>query len=226
MFGRLIDSLSMVPDSRQDASRFSGVLILHQLAQNAPSHVYPNVQGVLDKIWIPLRDSRVCPSITGEDGSLIDTQTMVRERASMLLSACLDIVKTRDKSPTETYRKIFDEARSGLLRASSTDSILGSLLAFGAMIQSQQIVRCSMLQQFYVLKMALQSMAEYYKSICELTLKYRDSKEVVVRKAVITLIPSMATYDSVEFEVHYLHRSMAYLLQALGKPTDRDIGAS
>jgi FKBP12-rapamycin complex-associated protein len=69
-------------------------------------------------------------------------------------------------------------------------------------------------------------MAEYYKSICELTLKYRDSKEVVVRKAVITLIPSMATYDSDEFEVHYLHRSMAYLLQALGKATDRDIGES
>jgi FKBP12-rapamycin complex-associated protein len=68
-------------------------------------------------------------------------------------------------------------------------------------------------------------MAEYYKTICELTLKYRDSKEVSVRKAVITLIPSMGTYDSDEFEVHYLHRSMGYLLQALGKPTDRDIGA-
>jgi FKBP12-rapamycin complex-associated protein len=67
-------------------------------------------------------------------------------------------------------------------------------------------------------------MAEYYRSICELTLKYRDSKEVVVRKAVITLVPSMATYDSDEFEQHYLHRSMAYLLQALNKATDRDIG--
>jgi FKBP12-rapamycin complex-associated protein len=59
----------------------------------------------------------------------------------MLLSACLDIIKTREKSPDETYRKLFDEARSGLLRASSTDTILGSLLAFGAMIQNQQIVR-------------------------------------------------------------------------------------
>lgn len=67
-------------------------------------------------------------------------------------------------------------------------------------------------------------MAEYYKSICELTLKYRDSKEVVVRKAVITLIPSMATYDSDVFEANYLNRSMAYLLQALEKATDRDIG--
>lgn len=69
----------------------------------------------------------------------------------------------------------------------------------------------------------IQSMGEYYRQICEITLKYRDSKETVIRKAVITLIPSMATYDSDEFEVHYLHRSMAYLLQALHKPTDRDI---
>lgn len=69
-------------------------------------------------------------------------------------------------------------------------------------------------------------MGEFYRSICEITLKYRDSKETVIRKAVITLIPSMATFDSDEFETHYLHRSMAYLLQSLGKPTDRDIGMS
>lgn len=131
---------------------------------------------------------------------------MVRERAQMLLSACLDIVKTRERSSSETYRSIFEEAKSGLLKANSVDTILGSLLAFSAMLQNQQI-----------------SMGEFYRSICEITLKYRDSKDTVIRKAVITLIPSMATYDSDEFEVHYLHRSMAYLLQALGKPTDRDI---
>ena len=67
-------------------------------------------------------------------------------------------------------------------------------------------------------------MEEYYRAICELTFKYRDSKEVVVRKAVITIIPSIATYNGEQFELLFLHRSMSYLLQALGKPTDRDIG--
>lgn len=65
---------------------------------------------------------------------------MVRERASMLLSVCLEIVKSREKSPTDTYRRIFEEARFGLVKASSTDTVLGSLLAFGAMLQNQQIV--------------------------------------------------------------------------------------
>lgn len=67
-------------------------------------------------------------------------------------------------------------------------------------------------------------MGEFFHNICDITLKYRDSKETVIRKAVIGLIPSMATYDSEDFEVHYLHRSMSYLLQALQRPTDRDIG--
>lgn len=59
----------------------------------------------------------------------------------MLLSACLDIIKTREtKSGNEVYRKIFEEAKSGLLKAASVDSILGSLLAFGAMLQNQQLV--------------------------------------------------------------------------------------
>lgn len=65
---------------------------------------------------------------------------MVRERASMLLSSCLDIMKARERSSNEIYQAIFEEAKSGLLKASSVDSILGSLLAFSAMLQNQQIV--------------------------------------------------------------------------------------
>ena len=66
-------------------------------------------------------------------------------------------------------------------------------------------------------------MAEFYEKTCDLTLKYRDSKEVVIRKAVITLIPNMATFDSEAFETHKLKRSMTYLLHSLSKPTERDI---
>jgi FKBP12-rapamycin complex-associated protein len=65
---------------------------------------------------------------------------MVRERASMLLSACLEIIKTREKSPDEAYRKIFEEARLTLMKTAATDAILGSLLAFGAMLQNHHIV--------------------------------------------------------------------------------------
>lgn len=69
-------------------------------------------------------------------------------------------------------------------------------------------------------------MNKFFQPICDATLKYRDSKEVVIRKAVITLIPNMATYNPDGFEEHYLKSCMAYILQALHKPTDRDIGES
>ena len=186
-------ALQLLEDPRQEVNRFSGVLVLHQFASNAPALFHPFVSRVLEKIWVPLRDSR----------------DAVRERASMLLSACLDIVKTREKDPWDTYKKIFDEARAGLNRAGSIDTVLGSLLAFGAMLQNQH-----------------PCMAEYFGQICEQTLKYRENKEFGVRRSVITLIPNMATYDGDEFEAHYLARSMQYLFQALGKQQDREVGES
>jgi FKBP12-rapamycin complex-associated protein len=68
-------------------------------------------------------------------------KAMVRERASLLLSACLKLVKDRERSATDVYRRIFEEAHSGLQKASSTESILGSLHAVGSMLDNQQLVR-------------------------------------------------------------------------------------
>ena len=84
--------------------------------------------------------SRLTRKLCHRERIELTDKTMVRERASMLMSACLDIIKTREKSQTETYKKIFEEARAVLVRASSTDAILGSMLAFGAMLQNQQLV--------------------------------------------------------------------------------------
>ena len=141
----------------------------------------------------------------------------------MLLSVCLVIIRTREKAPIDTYRKVFEEGRAVLVKPSSTDVILGSLLAFKAITENQEIVRWFLSRYFNLCSMP-QSMAEYYKSMCELTFKYRDSKEVALRKASITLTPNLAKYDSEQFEIHFLRETMLYLLNALGRPTDRDFG--
>jgi hypothetical protein len=67
-------------------------------------------------------------------------QTMVRERATLLLSACLDIARQRDKGARDTFIKIYEEARAGLIKATSSDVVLGSLLAVSSMLQFQQMV--------------------------------------------------------------------------------------
>ena len=148
---------------------------------------------------------------------------VVRDRAALLLSACLEIVKNREREQDDTYKRLFNEARNGLGKVGqtvSTENILGSLLAFGSMLQNQQLVR----NQVFCQIAHMQSIQDYFRAICDETLRFRDHKELVIRKAVIALIPIMATYDSETFQQHYLHRCVQYLTACLSKPTDRDIG--
>lgn len=42
---------------------------------------------------------------------------------------------------------------------------------------------------------------------------------------VITLIPTLAAYDTQTFSEHYLHKSMGHLLTQLEKPNERSFGA-
>lgn len=58
-FFSALRSKADTPDSRSEAGRFSGVLVLHQFASKAGAFFYQHVSRVLDKIWTPLRDSRV-----------------------------------------------------------------------------------------------------------------------------------------------------------------------
>lgn len=56
------------------------------------------------------------------------------------MTACLEILGDREATPTETYKRIFDEAKAGLMKSTSVDTVLGSLLAFSCMLYKQQIV--------------------------------------------------------------------------------------
>lgn len=44
----------------KDMGRYAAVLIMRELARHSPAHFHTYVGLVLDKIWIPMRDSRVC----------------------------------------------------------------------------------------------------------------------------------------------------------------------
>jgi hypothetical protein len=58
-----------------------------------------------------------------------------------LLRESLDICKARDDDPTPNFKVIFEEAKSVMQKGGSTDAILGSMLAFGAMLQNTHPVR-------------------------------------------------------------------------------------
>lgn len=53
------NALELMRGDRQEIGRYASVLILYQLATNAPSLFMGYVTSVLDQIWIPLKDHRV-----------------------------------------------------------------------------------------------------------------------------------------------------------------------
>jgi serine/threonine-protein kinase mTOR len=59
----------------------------------------------------------------------------------------------------------------------------------------------------------------------EQILKFKSHRDGLVRKMVITMIPSLAAYDTVTFSEHFLHKSMAHLLSQLDKPAERYYGS-
>ena len=58
----------------------------------------------------------------------------------------------------------------------------------------------------------------------EQIMNFRTHRDPHVRKMVITLIPTLAMYDTQTFTEHHLHKAMAHLLAQLEKPTERSVG--
>lgn len=96
-----------------DRSRLAAVLVLRELAVNAPTLIYAYVPRILDLIWVALRDSR----------------NVIREYAADCLSQCLEIVQQRETPMRKTwYARIWEEVNRGL-RMNSPEATHGSLLA-------------------------------------------------------------------------------------------------
>lgn len=64
-------------------------------------------------------------------------------------------------------------------------------------------------------------MQERYNAVCDQILSYRDHRESLVRRAVIELIPTLASYNNQEFITNYLHKCMVHLLASLKKERER-----
>lgn len=68
-------------------------------------------------------------------------------------------------------------------------------------------------------------MKDSFLDTAEQIFRFRMHRELVVRKMVITMIPSLAAYDTQTFTEHFLHKAMAHLLTQLEKPAERSIGS-
>jgi FKBP12-rapamycin complex-associated protein len=135
----------MMRGGGQEIGRYAAVLILYQLSSNAPAVFMRCVVSVLDMIWTPLKDHRVrsCCSLNQTPRlTRRRFQTVVRERTSMLLGSCFELIHSREPDfKTEQYKKILDEAERTLNKpAPSQDVIHGGLLALQSLLNHSEMV--------------------------------------------------------------------------------------
>jgi hypothetical protein len=63
-----------------------------------------------------------------------------------------------------------------------------------------------------------------YREVVETVLRFRESKERLIRRAVISLLPRLAAFAPERFAVTYLKQCTNYLLSVLKFPSERGVG--
>jgi len=93
-------ALEWLETDHNEHRRHTAVLMLKELAANAPTLFNAHVPEFLRKMWGALRDPKLA----------------IREAAVEALSACLQLISRRDDSPQrqKSYDGIFSEVRQGL----------------------------------------------------------------------------------------------------------------
>ena len=63
-----------------------------------------------------------------------------------------------------------------------------------------------------------------YREVVETVLRFRESKERLIRRAVISLLPKLAAFAPERFAATYLKQCTNYLLSVLKFPSERGVG--
>lgn len=124
-------AVELLQVDKQEHGRYAGVLILKELSRNCPAYFHAHVGLVLERILVPLRDSRV----------------IVRESTAELLGACLEIAAQRERQTRSSFSlKMHQDAQMGL-KLAQQEIIHGSLLTYrelflhGGMVCASSVCR-------------------------------------------------------------------------------------
>ncbi|KAK0615733.1 armadillo-type protein [Bombardia bombarda] len=112
-------ALEWLQSDRVEERRYSAVLVLRELARNAPTLMYSYVGFVFDQIWIGLRDPR----------------HLIRATSAETVSACFKIIRERDQEMKQEWmNKMLAEAIKGL-KLNTIESIHASLLVLKELLE-------------------------------------------------------------------------------------------
>ncbi|KAI1348531.1 TOR kinase [Xylaria sp. FL0043] len=112
-------ALEWLQSDRIEEKRYSAVLVLRELARNAPTLMYAYVGLIFDLIWVGLRDPR----------------NLIRSTAGETVSACFRIIRERDQEMKQTWMsKMYTETLVGL-KMNTVESIHASLLVLRELLE-------------------------------------------------------------------------------------------
>lgn len=133
--------------------------------------------------------------------ALRDKDAKIRQPAVETLTSALVLISERD-SRYRYYKKLYEEATKGL-EGVSVEHLHGSLLVLGELLVA-----------------AHDFMQDRFREASDLVLRYKDSKERIIKRTVIMLLPRFVATSPDVFVHAYLERSMRYLLECLSKRDD------
>ncbi|KAI1164449.1 TOR kinase [Nemania serpens] len=112
-------ALEWLQSDRIEEKRYSAVLVLRELARNAPTLMYTYVGLIFDLIWVGLRDTR----------------NLIRTTAGETVCACFRIIRERDQEMKQTWMsKMYAETLAGL-RMNTVEGIHASLLVLRELLE-------------------------------------------------------------------------------------------
>jgi len=130
-------ALEWLQDVKHESRRYAAVLVLKELAENAPTLFYVHVSSFFDLVWYCLSSfllKQSCPHahfILCSRSALYDYNLSIREGAVEALHAALALISEREnRLRLQWYHKIYDEAQKGL-RQNTVPTIHGSLITLG-----------------------------------------------------------------------------------------------
>ncbi|KAJ7075624.1 armadillo-type protein [Mycena crocata] len=193
-----------------------------ELALNMPAQFHAHLPAVLDQaVLAPLRDGRL----------------VVREAAAELLAACLEIGGARAASGG-SYTGASSAERAGHGAGTRGDSATGSrageatgppyltkILAdaqAGLKYSQPEVIHGSLLAYRELLLHAGAFMTPHFLESADAILAFRANRDPAVRRMVVAMIPTLASYNTPAFKEHILHKAMSHLLGQLEKGNERD----
>ena len=183
-------SLEWLQGERNESRRHASVLVLRELAANAPTLFYGHVPQFFDSIFSAIRDQKL----------------IIREGAVRALRAVLYLTSQREsRSRAQWYSKLYDEAFKGM-KSSKDDAIHGSLLAVNEMVRNTG-----------------EFMVPRFEETVDIILLFKDSRNALIQRTVVALIPSFAAFSKATFIDKYLKISMSYMLHLLKSQRERSL---